>query len=119
MDLEVTGLMGINVNSVVKTTFAIGSGLAAAAGGLIAPISSLTPHMGTLVGLKAFAIIIFGGFGDIRGIVVAGLIIGIAESLTVGYISSLFRDSVAFIILIVVLMLRPSGIFGTKAGRLF
>jgi branched-chain amino acid transport system permease protein len=119
MDLEATSLMGINVNTVIMITFAIGSALAAAAGGLLAPISSLVPHMGTMVGLKAFAIIIFGGFGDIRGIVVAGLIVGIGESLTVGYISSLLRDSVAFIILVFVLLLRPSGIFGTKSGRLF
>lgn len=119
MDLEATSLMGINVNTIIMVTFAIGSALAAAAGGLLAPISSLIPHMGTMVGLKAFAIIIFGGFGDIRGIVVAGLIIGIAESLTVGYISSLLRDSVAFVILILVLLFRPSGIFGTKSGRLF
>lgn len=119
MDLEATSLMGINVNTVIMVTFAIGSALAAAAGGLLAPISSLIPHMGTMVGLKAFAIIIFGGFGDIRGIVVAGLIIGIAESLTVGYISSLLRDSVAFVILVLVLLFRPSGIFGTKSGRLF
>jgi branched-chain amino acid transport system permease protein len=119
MDLEVTSLMGINVNTVIMVTFGIGSALAAAAGGLLAPISSLIPHMGTLVGLKAFAIIIFGGFGDIRGIVVAGLIIGIAESLTVGYLSSLLRDSVAFVILILVLLFRPSGLFGTKSGRLF
>lgn len=119
MDLEATSLMGINVNTVIMITFALGSALAAAAGGLLAPISSLIPHMGTMVGLKAFAIIIFGGFGDIRGIVVAGLIIGIAESLTVGYISSLLRDSVAFVILILVLLFRPSGIFGTKSGRFF
>jgi len=119
MDLEATSLMGINVNTVIMVTFAIGSALAAAAGGLLSPISSLVPHMGTMVGLKAFAIIIFGGFGDIRGIVVAGLIVGITESLTVGYISSLLRDSVAFIILVLVLLLRPSGIFGTKSGRLF
>ena len=119
MDLEATALMGINVDALVSITFALGSALAAAAGALLGPIFLLVPHMGTLVGLKAFVCVILGGFGDVRGTIVAGFLVGLAESFTVGYVHSQLKDASTFVVLILVLLLRPSGLFGTKSGKFY
>lgn len=118
VDLEATALMGINTDALISITFALGSALAAASGALLGPIFTLIPHMGTLMGLKAFVCVILGGLGDVRGTIVAGMLVGLAESFTVGYIHSYLKDSTAFVILILVLLFRPSGIFATKAARL-
>ncbi len=119
MDLEATALMGINIDVVVSVTFALGSALAAASGALLGPIFVLVPHMGTLVGLKAFVCVILGGFGDVRGTILAGFLIGLTESLTVGYVDSQLKDASTFAVLILVLLVRPSGLFGTKAGKFY
>lgn len=107
-------LMGINTEMVISFTFALGSALAAAAGVMVAlSIPSIDPLMGLLTGLKAFVAAVLGGIGNIPGAVAGGLIIGLLESFVGGSSLSGYRDAVAFGILIIVLIVRPSGIFGT------
>lgn len=106
-------LMGINVNRTISITFAIGSGLAAVGGALYSSAYPLIdPYMGAMFGLKAFVAAVIGGIGSIPGAIVGGLIMGIAESLTKGYISSQLTDVIVFTLLIVVLLCKPSGILG-------
>jgi branched-chain amino acid transport system permease protein len=106
-------LMGINVNRIISYTFAIGSALAAAAGILFASAyPQVEPYMGMMPGLKAFVAAVLGGIGSIPGAVVGGFILGIAETLTKGFISSQLADAIAFGILIVILVVKPSGIMG-------
>jgi len=113
-NLSAAKLMGINTDLVISFTFALGSALAAAAGVLVAlSIPSINPLMGLLTGLKAFVAAVLGGIGNIPGAVVGGLIIGVLETLVGGSDFSGYRDAVAFAILIVVLIVRPTGIFGT------
>jgi len=108
-------LMGINVDNVITFTFAMGSALAAVAGILIGMCyGSVDLQIGFSVGMKTFAAAIIGGVGVIHGSVAGGLIIGVAESLFAGYVSSGYKDIVAFVLLILVLMVRPSGLFGKK-----
>ncbi|MBQ9988526.1 MAG: branched-chain amino acid ABC transporter permease [Clostridia bacterium] len=112
-DADAAQLMGINVNSVISFTFAIGSALAAIAAVLYCcSYSQISPTMGSMLGLKAFVAAVLGGIGSIPGAMTGGLCIGIAESLTKGYISSQLSDAVVFGILIVVLLIKPTGIFG-------
>ncbi|MDD4773954.1 MAG: branched-chain amino acid ABC transporter permease [Eubacteriales bacterium] len=114
-DNQVAQLMGINVNNTISFTFSLGSGLAAIAAILyISSYSRIQPTMGSMLGLKAFVAAVVGGIGSIPGAVIGGLIIGIAESLTKGYISSQLADAVVFGILILVLLLKPSGLLGIK-----
>ena len=106
-------LMGINTNSTVSWTFAIGSGLAAVGAVLYsASYPLIDPYMGSMLGLKAFVAAVLGGIGSIPGAMIGGLIMGVAESLTKGYISSTLSDAVVFGILIIVLLLKPSCIMG-------
>ena len=112
MDHDVAGAMGISVNRMNAITFAIGSGLAAAAGILAAPIVYVSPTMGAAVGLKGFAAAILGGLGSIPGAIVGGLVFGVLEAVSAGFISSNWTQAIAFIVLLVVLMIRPSGIVG-------
>jgi len=117
-DREAAQLMGINVNTTISFTFAIGSGLAAVAAVLFASsYSQMEPTMGVLLGLKAFVAAVFGGIGSIPGAMFGGLFIGIAESLTRGYISSRMADAIVFGILIVVLLFKPSGVFGRSQSE--
>ncbi|TDT66974.1 branched-subunit amino acid ABC-type transport system permease component [Hypnocyclicus thermotrophus] len=112
-DKSTAELMGIDVNKIISFTFAIGSALAAAAGILIGMrFNKIDPLMGMMPGIKAFVAAVLGGIGSIPGAVIGGLIMGISESLVVGYISSTYRDAIAFAILIVILLIKPSGIFG-------
>lgn len=114
-DHQVARLMGINVDLVVSTTFALGSALAAAGGVLyMLAYPQINPFMGTMPGLKAFIAAVLGGIGIIPGAVVGSLIMGQVETLTVAFISSQLRDAVAFSMLIVVLLVRPSGILGKR-----
>jgi branched-chain amino acid transport system permease protein len=107
-------LMGININRVYLFTFAVGSGLAGAAGALYGILFSFDPTTGALPTIKAFAIIILGGLGSIPGAVAGGLLYGIAEN-TAGYLTNgIWTDAVAFALLIVVLVIRPTGLFGEK-----
>jgi branched-chain amino acid transport system permease protein len=106
-------LMGISVDRIISFTFMIGSALAAAAGVLVALQSpKIEPYMGILPGLKAFVAAVLGGIGNIPGAVAGGLIMGVAEVLVTGYLSPTYRDAIAFVLLIVILLVRPAGIFG-------
>jgi branched-chain amino acid transport system permease protein len=112
-DEGAASLMGINVNRTISITFAIGSGLAAVGGALYSAAYPLVdPFMGAMFGLKAFVAAVIGGIGSIPGAILGGLIMGIAESMTKAYISSQLTDIIVFGILIVVLLVKPSGIMG-------
>lgn len=110
-DRETAALMGVDIHRIHTVTFAFGSGLAAAAGALLGPVFVVYPAMGDLAALKAFSVVILGGLGNLVGATLGGLILGIAEELGAGYISSGYRDAVGFVIIIVALLLRPSGLF--------
>ncbi len=110
---DTAALMGIPVNRVVSFTFALGSILAGAAAFLIAvDKQTLRPDMGMTGGQKAFVAAVLGGIGSIPGAVAGGLLLGLAETMVSGYIASTYRDAIAFLILIVILLFRPSGLFG-------
>ena len=115
-DREGAFLVGIDANKVSMMTFAISGFLAAVAAVLFAPINLVSPGMGHLVIMKAFVIIVLGGMGSIPGAIVGGMIIGFAESFGAFYISTNYKDIIAFILLVVILSLRPQGLF-TKGMR--
>jgi branched-chain amino acid transport system permease protein len=108
-------LMGINVNGTIALTFAIGSGLAAVAGVLLcSAYPSLTPYTGSMPGIKAFTAAVFGGIGSIPGAMIGGILIGVIEILGKAYISSQLSDAIVFAVLIIVLLVKPTGLFGKK-----
>ena len=108
-------LMGINVNGTISLTFAIGSALAAIAGMLLcSAYPSLTPYTGSMPGIKAFVAAVFGGIGSIPGALIGGIILGIIEILSKAYISSQMADAIVFMVLIIVLLVKPTGILGKK-----
>ena len=108
-------LMGINVNGTISLTFAIGSALAAIAGMLLcSSYPALTPYTGSMPGIKAFVAAVFGGIGSIPGALIGGIILGIIEILSKAYISSQLSDAIVFMVLIVVLLVKPTGILGKK-----
>jgi len=110
---DAASLMGIPVNRIITITFAIGSALAAAAGVLVALTNpKIEPLMGIMPGVKAFVAAVLGGIGSIPGAVIGGIVMGVSEYLVVGYVSSTFRDAIAFVILILVLLIKPAGILG-------
>ncbi|MCC7535540.1 MAG: branched-chain amino acid ABC transporter permease [Deltaproteobacteria bacterium] len=113
VNLDAARLMGVNTNRVISSTFAIGSALAAA-GGILFGLDQLTikPTMGVLTGLKAFVAAVLGGIGNIPGAAVGGLLIGVAEQLTAGYLSPDYRDAITFVILIGILLFKPEGLLG-------
>ncbi|MFP3089927.1 branched-chain amino acid ABC transporter permease [Treponema sp. TIM-1] len=114
-DMAAASLMGISVNGIISFTFALGSVLAAAGGVLYASAyPQVNPLMGMMPGLKAFVAAVLGGIGSIPGAMLGGFILGIAETFTKGFISSQFSDAISFSILIIVLLLKPSGILGRK-----
>jgi len=104
-------LMGIDINRIGAITCAVGAALAAAAGTLVGPIFLVAPQMGLAVLSKAFAVVILGGMGNVPGAIVAAFLLGLAESITAGFISSDYKDIMAFLLLICVLVLRPQGLF--------
>jgi len=108
-------LMGINVNRVIATSFALSTALAGAAGLLIAPLFSVSSEMGTLFGIKAFAVAILGGMGSAWGVVLAGLLYGLIEALVTSYLGSVYTQIVVFSIVIIALALMPNGLFGRIA----
>ncbi len=114
-NMTAASLMGININNIISFTFAIGSSLAGAAGILYSiNYPSIDPLMGLLPGLKAFIAAVLGGIGNFPGAVVGGVLIGLVETFTVGYLSPTYRDAIAFAILILILLIKPTGLFGKK-----
>jgi branched-chain amino acid transport system permease protein len=112
-NIDAAKLMGISTDGIIAVTFALGSALAAAGGVLIGmQIPKIDPLMGIVYGLKAFVAAVLGGIGNIPGAVLGGMLIGVSEVMVVGYLSSTYRDAIAFGILILVLLLRPQGILG-------
>jgi branched-chain amino acid transport system permease protein len=116
-DRDTASLMGVNIQFIYMATFALGSALAAAAGALLGPVYVISPQMGNLASLKAFAIVILGGLGSIGGATIGGFILAFAEEIGAGYISSGYRDAMGFLIIILVLMFRPTGLFA-RAERI-
>ena len=117
VDFETARLMGININRVVSTTFVIGSALAAIGAMLWgSKYQSIYPLVGVMPGLKCFIAAVLGGIGSITGAVLGGFILGMAEIMLVTFLPALtgYRDAIAFIILIVVLMVKPTGLLGEK-----
>jgi len=112
-NLDAAKLMGINTDRIIALTFALGSALAAAGGILVSLLyPKVEPLMGIMPGLKAFVAAVLGGIGNIPGAMLGGLIIGLAETMAVGYGQSTYRDAIAFIILVLILLLKPAGIMG-------
>lgn len=106
-------LMGVNVNGTIALTFAIGSGLAAVASALLcSAYPSLSPYVGSMPGIKAFVAAVFGGIGSIPGAMIGGVLLGIIENLSKAYISSQLSDAIVFSVLIVILLVKPTGILG-------
>jgi branched-chain amino acid transport system permease protein len=112
---QAAALVGVNLDAVISFTFALGSALAAAAGILYATLyPSIDPLMGIMPGLKAFVAAVLGGIGSIPGAALGGLILGVVETLVSGYVSSRYRDGIAFAVLILILLWKPSGLLGRK-----
>ena len=115
---DAASLMGIPVDRIITMTFAIGSALAAAAGVLVGLTNpKIDPLMGIMPGIKAFVAAVLGGIGSIPGAVIGGLLMGISEYMVVGYVSSTYRDAIAFVILILVLLFRPAGLLGRNVAE--
>jgi branched-chain amino acid transport system permease protein len=112
---KAANLMGVNVNFVISFTFFLGGVSAAIAGSLISGYYQIVyPNMGYMSGLKAFAAAVLGGIGSIPGALVGGLLVGVSESMAATFLGSTYRDCMAFVILIIVLIVRPNGLFGKK-----
>lgn len=113
-DREGASLVGISVDGMSALTFAIATGLAAVAAVLMAPLAFISPEMGNTLILKAFVIVVLGGLGSMKGAILGGYILGIVEAMAIAYVSSAYKDVFAFGVLIIILALRPRGLF---AGR--
>jgi branched-chain amino acid transport system permease protein len=111
---DAASLMGINIKHVYIFTFALGAALAGLAGALYGMIFAFDPYVGAYPTIKAFAIVILGGFGSIPGAIIGGLLYGIAENTAVFFLGGIWQDAIAFAMLIAVLIIRPNGIFGEK-----
>lgn len=113
-DRDTAALMGIQIGTIHTATFALGSGLAAAAGALLGPVFVVYPTMGDLAAAKAFAVVILGGLGSIAGATAGGFVLALAEELGAGYISSGYRDAMGFLLIILILLFKPTGLFAQK-----
>jgi branched-chain amino acid transport system permease protein len=111
-DKDVAALVGVHIDRVFSFTFMLGAGLAATAGALLGPIYIIYPNVGESVVLKAFVIVILGGMGNFLGAIFAALILGVIESLGAAYISAEYRDLIGFVMVLLILLFRPSGLFG-------
>lgn len=117
-DKQAAQLMGVNVNGTIALTFAIGSALAAIAGVLLcSAYPNLTPYTGSMPGIKAFTAAVFGGIGSIPGAMLGGILLGVIENLSKAYISAQLSDAIVFAVLIVVLLVKPTGILGKKISE--
>jgi branched-chain amino acid transport system permease protein len=110
-DQETAALMGVSIGRIHTATFAFGSALAAAAGALLGSVFLVYPSMGDLALQKAFSVVILGGLGNFVGAALGGLLLGVAEELGAGYVSSGYRDAIGFLLIILVLLFKPSGLF--------
>jgi branched-chain amino acid transport system permease protein len=108
--------VGIDIGRISRFTFGLGIGLCGLAGALVAPVYSVFPTMGQTTMFKVFAIVILGGLGNMKGALLASLILGLGESLIAGYVSATLKDGLAFLVMVFILLLRPAGLFG-KAVR--
>jgi branched-chain amino acid transport system permease protein len=113
-DRDTAALMGVRIDHIYTATFALGSGLAAAAGALLGPVFVVNPTMGDLAASKAFAIVILGGLGNIKGATLGGFILAFVEEIGAGYVSSGYRDAMGFLLIILILLVRPTGLFAQK-----
>ena len=117
-DCGAAQLMGVNVNGTISLTFAIGSALAAIAAVLLcSSYPVLSPYTGAMPGIKAFVAAVFGGIGSIPGAMIGGILLGVIENLSKAYISSQMSDAIVFLILIIVLLVKPTGILGKKINE--
>jgi branched-chain amino acid transport system permease protein len=117
-DKDAAQLMGINVNSTISLTFAIGSALAAVAGALLcSAYPALSPTTGAMPGIKAFTAAVFGGIGSIPGAMIGGIVLGVIENLSKGYISTQLSDAIVFSVLIIVLLVKPTGLLAKKISE--
>jgi branched-chain amino acid transport system permease protein len=117
-DYNTAALMGVNVNQIISFTFALGSSLAAAGGVLVGIyFNAVSFNMGLLAGLKAFAAAVLGGIGSIPGAMLGGILLGVTEVFTVALGFSSYRDAIAFTVLVLVLLFRPSGLLGPKIQK--
>jgi branched-chain amino acid transport system permease protein len=108
--------LGIDVPRISSISFALGAGLSGFGGALVAPVMAIHPVMGILLVLKCFAAVIMGGFGNIKGTIYSAFILAIVESFAVAYVSLQYKDVFAFLVMIIILLLRPAGLFGKKVG---
>lgn len=107
-------LMGVDVNRVSATVFFVSSALGAAAGALVGALLAIAPGVGEGLAVKGFAVLILGGLGSIPGAIVGGVVLGASESLAAGFISSAYKDVIAFLVMIIVLLFRPEGLLGKR-----
>ncbi len=113
-NLPVAAIVGVDTDRVIAAVFALGSALAALAAALLALEANLHPTVGILMGIKAFAAVVLGGIGSVPGALVGGFAIGIAENLGVWYLPTVWKDAIAYAVLVIVLLCRPQGLFGTR-----
>lgn len=113
-DLEAVSLMGVEVNRLITITFWVSGMLGGAAGVLVGVLYAIDPMMGAMAGLKGWAVAVLGGVGSISGAMVAGLLLGVIENISTSFISSGYRDAIAFIIMIATLVIKPTGLMGFK-----
>ena len=116
-DKDMARMLGIPVALMIAITFIYSSLLGGLSGMLVAPIFFVTHRMGATLGMKAFAAAIIGGFGDVRGAIIGGISLGVMESMAAAYISPVYKDAFAFLILILFLLIRPQGLFGEKVSE--
>lgn len=110
-------LVGINTNRMTVLSFALAAGVGAVGGVVMFPVTYAQYDMGTMLGLKGFCAAILGGFGNFTGAIVAGVLLGVLESMGAGFVSSAYKDAIAFIILLIILFVRPQGVFGGRKSR--
>ncbi len=113
-DKDAAKIVGVNVSHIYTMTFALGSCLAAVAGALLAPVFVVNPTMGDLASLKAFAIVILGGLGNLKGAALGGFVLALVEEFGAGYISTAYRDALGFLVILAVMLFRPQGLFTIK-----
>jgi branched-chain amino acid transport system permease protein len=116
-DAVAARLLGVPIDRVAIATFATGSGMAGLAGAIVGAAFTFNFEMGSLAILKAFVVVVLGGLGSVAGAIIGGFVLGVVDSLTLTYVTSQFKQLVAFGVLIVVLVLRPSGLFGQRSLR--